>query len=168
MTSGATYEGWSSVFFLDLHSKGVPKMAMIFQRVCPKMPKTAQTRSKRPKKRDFFIKTEITPCTCEHSGKSSVFWICETLSVQKKHLFSGWTLISKEIFQKWPYEDGGGIEFDQLTYMGQKKLRHPPIDAVATPTQNCVCRFIGKEYGFWNPWTERPAKNNTFRMKWIV
>ena len=53
--------------------------------------------------------------------------------------------------------------------MSQKKLIHPPpSDTFATPTQNCGCRFIGEKCGFWNPWTERAAKNTAFSVKWNV
>ena len=37
MASGVTYDVRSSVFFPGLHSKGVPKRSVIFQRVRPKM-----------------------------------------------------------------------------------------------------------------------------------
>jgi len=47
MASNNTREGWSSVFFPGLHSKGVPKMAMVFQRVRIKMPKSTQNDQKK-------------------------------------------------------------------------------------------------------------------------
>ena len=65
----------------------------------------------RPKTRFFLWKTKMTPCTNQEVGQSGVFWTTETLSVQMS-----WHIEGK--FPKMKGLTWGGIEIDQLPYMG--------------------------------------------------
>ena len=87
MASGDTYGGGLLFSSQACAPKVSPRLPWYFSGFARKCPKSPPKRSKRPKKRDFFIKTEITPCTCERSWKSSVFWIDETLAVPKSTFF---------------------------------------------------------------------------------
>ena len=60
MTSDDTYEGWYTVFFQCLHSKGDSNMAMTFQRFCPKCRKSSKI-AQNDQKNTIFNLRQATP-----------------------------------------------------------------------------------------------------------
>ena len=70
MTSGDAYEGWSTVFFQCLDSKGDPKMTMVFQLVSPKSPKIVQNDQKNT---IFNLRQVYTPSKGPERGQSAGF-----------------------------------------------------------------------------------------------